>query len=267
MLETDKNETPQGNGLNEENPQQNPVTEHHSPDQATPTVKPLIYADESWSFLRFAWEFLRLKDEFKTDCDKAINTKLKREVARKYGLKHFVHYAEEFDTSQVKIRFNGADISSWTNISTNKDKKIAPDRRLKQGEVAIYFDLNFMLKEPVKSLEKQLEKARKTLSRRLASYARRMNKSLQERTLTNQKEKPILAYNVYIDFNMRNIKKIDSYISHKNISRDQFDTSPNLARNCSANATRAYKTAESYITNDKYRELALFSDPKIDTIK
>jgi len=268
MSGIDQNETPQENCLNEENPQRNLVTGHHCPEQAASNVKRVVYADESWTFLRFAWEFLRLNESFKAACDKAKDTASKRRVAREYGLKHFVHYREEFDTSPARIRFNGADISSWSNTSTNKEKKIRPDRSLRPGEIAIYFDLNFMLEEPVKSLERQLDQARQTLSKKLASYAKKENKRLQERTLTNQKQnKPIIAYNVYVDFLVNKKSRITAYLFHSGISRDQFDTDPNLEKNSRSNASRAYSTAKSYITNRKYRELTLFVEKKSDTCK
>lgn len=268
MSEVDKNETSQENCLNEENPQRNLVTGHHSPEQAASNVKPVVYADESWSFLRFAWEFLRLNESFKAACDKAEDSESKRKVAREYGLKHFVHYREEFDTSPVRIRFNGADISSWSNISTNKEKKVLPDRSLRPGEIAIYFDLNYMLDERSKSFEKQLDQAKQTLSKRLASYAKKQNKHLPERTNTNQKKnKPIIAYNVYVDVEVNKKSRIAAYLFHSGISRDQFNANPNLERNSRNNASRAYNTAESYITERKYRVLILFIDKNIDTNK
>lgn len=255
----DQNDAHEENSLNNENAQHELVTGHHTPEQATSNVKPVAYADESWSFLRFAWEFLRLNDSFRTDCDDAEDTESKRNVARKYGLKHFVHYREEFDASPVKIRFNGADISSWSNISTKKEKKIRPDRSLRPGEVAIYFDLNFMLEEPIKSLERQLDQARQTLSKRLASYARKENKHLQERTPTNQKQKkPIIPYNVYVDVKINKKTRIDAFLFHSGTSRDQFLTNPTLEQNSKSNASRAFNTAESYITEMKYRVLPLF---------
>jgi len=263
MSEMGQNETPQENCLNKESPQQNLDTGHDSPEQAASNVKPVVYADESWSFTRFAWEFLRLNDKFKADCDNAEDTKSKRKVARDYGLKHFVHYSEEFDSSPVKIRFNGADISSWSNISTNEEKKVRPDRSLRPGEIAIYFDLNFMLIEPGKSLERQLDQARQTLKKRLASYAKKMDKRLRERTPTNQKQKkPIIAYNVYIDVKVNNTSQMDAYLFHRGISRDQFRTKPNLEQNSRSNASREYKTAESYINEMRYRALTLFVEKK-----
>lgn len=261
MSEMSQNETPQEIFLNKENPQQNLDTEHGSPEQAASNVKPIVYADESWSFARFAWEFLRLNKKFKAACDKAANTQSKRRVARKYGLKHFVHYSEEFDTSPVKIRFNGIDISSWSNISTNKKKKVRPDRSLKNGEIAIYFDLNFMLEEPIKSLERQLDQAKKTLSKRLQTYARKKNEDLQGKKLTNQKEKPIIPYNVYIDVEENDKSQIDAFHFHKNTNRDTFNTNPNAEKNHRSRASRAYKTAHDYIYKEKKcRGLALLVD-------
>lgn len=259
MSKVDQDETLQDNFLNKENPQQDLDTVDSSLEQAASNVKPVVYADESWTFARFAWEFLRLNTEFKAACDKAVSTESKRKVARDYGLKHFIHYREDFDSSPEKIRFNGADISSWSNIGTNKNKKPGPTRDLKTGEIAIYFDLNYMLKEPVKSLEMQLDQARKTLSKRLESYAKQQNKRLQARTPTNQKQKkPIIAYNVYIDVEVNKKTRINAYLFHCGISRDRFHTEPTLEKKCKTNASRAYNIAKSYITEERYRELTLF---------
>lgn len=263
MPEMGQNETPKESSLNKENPQQNLDTRHNPPEQAASNAKPVVYADESWSFTRFAWEFLRLNTKFKADCDKAEDIKSRRKVARDYGLKHFVHYSEEFDNSPKAIRFNGADISSWSNISTKKDKKVRPDRSLRPGEIGIYFDLNFMLVEPVKSLEKQLDQARQTLKKRLASYAKKKDKHLQERTPTNQKKKkPIVAYNVYIDYKAKRRSQIDAFLFHSGISREQFFTDPTLEPNSKSRASREYKKAESYINENEYRVLTLFVEKK-----
>jgi hypothetical protein len=260
MSEMVQNETPQENCLNKENPQQNLDTEHGSPEKAASNVKPVVYADESWSFARFAWEFLRLNKKFKAACDKAENAESRRKVARKYGLKHFVHYSKEFDTKPA-IRFNGIDISSWSNLSISKKKKVRPNRRLKNGEIGIYFDLNFMLKEPAKSLERQLDQARQTLSKRLQTYAKKKNKNLQGGKFTNQKEKPILAYNVYIDVERNGKSQIDALLFHKSISRDTFNTDPNAEKNQRSSASRAYQTANFYISKKKKcRGLALLVD-------
>lgn len=147
-------------------------TQKHAP---LPPLDDSKYAGcESWTNKRWAWEFLRRNMNFRSACDALddnATSKVKRNIARKFGLVDFKHYQEIFtsDDGQVgapkfiskavmRIRPERQDDSSWKRRVT-----------IKPNQLAIRFDLRQAIEDD-RILDAQIQSARKILERELNSW-------------------------------------------------------------------------------------------------
>jgi hypothetical protein len=128
------------------------------------------YPDHTtWSFSRWAWEFLRRNVEFIAECERAMDDDspdIKKGVANKFGLRDFKPFNQNFEWGVIP---------EWLNILPEVLASplvgVYPIKEtVKPGRVVLSFDLNEMLKNrPV--LDAQLFNAQVYLQGRLAEFA------------------------------------------------------------------------------------------------
>ena len=151
------------------------------------------YADSrTWTWRRFAWEFLRRSAQFQHAADGAIDltaylTKedadrdapydpfqgVPQNVAERYGLTRFKHYSEHYDQG-TKPRFEPRSLRvySWLH---SEDRKRRVDLPVRYGEVLLRFSLlpsihslaalDTVLLLAERAIERQLRDAREKLAR------------------------------------------------------------------------------------------------------
>lgn len=126
---------------------------------------------ETWTNKRFAWEFLRRKAEFIDACNglagDATEAK-KRTVARKFGLAHFKHYSEQYETNDGTVK-----VPVFLSKAVLVIKPLRPNARKKPpifvvgpGQFGIRFDLKFAVADDT-IFEAQLKTAANILEREL----------------------------------------------------------------------------------------------------
>jgi hypothetical protein len=107
------------------------------------------YAEcRSWSFHRWAWEFLRRNTKFQDACKTMATNPTpsdKLEIKDKFGLVRFKHYTDAYGaTKKERPKFKTADVVCWPRVSEKIFRKIKANfpKDLKPGQVLVRFDLN-----------------------------------------------------------------------------------------------------------------------------
>lgn len=129
---------------------------------------------ETWSYRRWAWEFLRRDDDFIRACAAVDNNeRTERDVAKEFHLSKFKHCNMGFKSKKSPApTYTVETIKKWARLKHSETK--APQVRLKAelepGQVLLRFDLNqeFIVGG---SLDAQLRAAKSTLKESLATYA------------------------------------------------------------------------------------------------
>lgn len=121
---------------------------------------------EKWSGHRWAWEFLRRNESFREDCKKLreANTNDISEaiIAEKYGLYTYKDYRDRY-TSYPKPRFRTHSLSIiGENALGHHQTQIIENVKLRSGQVAVVFDLEFALSSGG-SIKRQIQEAQSKL--------------------------------------------------------------------------------------------------------
>ncbi len=140
---------------------------------------------ESWSNLKWAWEFLRRNKTFQEQCDHIRgwpqrDTPLKRSrqrnTASTFGLKKFKDYIEDFERGQTpNPRFLSEAISFWSRVNEKSYKHQVLPSSLRDGEALVKFDIKSIMKSS-KSLDAQLLAAKVALENAFKRYLKQANK-------------------------------------------------------------------------------------------
>lgn len=123
---------------------------------------------KTWSYKRWAWEFLCRNARFRQACDRvAVASDLsKSKVAKEFGLVKFKHYADVWTKSNVFPTFRDGAIRIIPNIGSEKvDKSI----RILPGQVFIRFKLKTGI-DTIAAIGAQLDRARVRLEKLHAEY-------------------------------------------------------------------------------------------------
>lgn len=116
---------------------------------------------ESWSFSRWAWEFLRRNEKFQAACDAESNSSaLQRQTtAREFGLAEYKHFKEDhrFPTKCIWLS------ESICKYQLGFDKGDKVEFTLNRGEGALVFDLMQVKVGGLAAIDAQLYTARTTL--------------------------------------------------------------------------------------------------------
>ena len=114
-----------------------------------------------WSYSTWAWEFLRRNTKFQEGCERVLNAPVgpQRAMARSFGLAEYKYFKESHGGGSVCLWLTEA----ICKFNASKDNEISTTVRLKPGEVALVFDLNFIGRVGLSSLDAQLHAARSIL--------------------------------------------------------------------------------------------------------
>ncbi|MBX3618633.1 MAG: hypothetical protein KF891_01375 [Rhizobacter sp.] len=125
---------------------------------------------QSWSYQRWAWEFLRRNEGFIEACDAVAEDDLARqvEIAAAYKLKRFRHYGWEFQgTKAAKPRFLPSDVSFW--VFKGEHPTHHPKLSMQNGQIFVRFDLAQAILDSG-AIEAQLRKAHRVLNNQFKKY-------------------------------------------------------------------------------------------------
>lgn len=128
---------------------------------------------ETWSYRRWAWEFLRRDDDFIRACAAVdSNERTQRDVAKEFHLLHFKHCNMGFKSKKSPApSYTVQAIKKWANLKCGETKELQVRLKaeLAPGQVLLRFDLNqeFIVGG---SLDAQLRVAKRTLEKTLTAY-------------------------------------------------------------------------------------------------
>lgn len=130
----------------------------------------------SWSYRKWAWEFLCRNIEFRNASDKAVNgtEKDRTLVAKKYGLVKFKYYEEVQTNKSIYPTFKDGAIKCRENLSSeSKEEKI----NVAPGQIVIRFKLT--AKSNVQqSLDAQIKKAKAKLKKKADEFHKLLNQKI-----------------------------------------------------------------------------------------
>lgn len=149
---------------------------------------------ESWSYRRWAWEFLRRNPDFIKAC-KSIELEgtdeEKQEIALKFGLKKFKSYREGYESNLGTPIFSSGSISSISNLENSNGSVITKRVKISSGEILIRFDLNLAV-EDKQAFEKQLRLAKLHLQKKLLTFSENHSKKIIEH------KHPVNTFGIYL---------------------------------------------------------------------
>lgn len=134
---------------------------------------------KSWTYRRWAWEFLCHNIAFKKASDDAKNgtDKTKAIVAEKFGLVKFKYYGDVQTKSDGYPTFKAGSIGSWTNLESeisNREIQIYP------GQVVIRFKLASDINAE-QALNSQIAKAEVMLHKKRAEFEKSIDSVLKKK--------------------------------------------------------------------------------------
>ena len=123
---------------------------------------------KTWTYKRWAWEFLCRNTKFRQACDRAAKASelSKSKVAQEFGLVTFKHYADVQTKSNVFPVFKDGAIRIIPNISSEKLEKLVC---IFPGQVLIRFKLKAEV-DAIAAIDAQLKRARRRLLKLHAEY-------------------------------------------------------------------------------------------------
>ena len=152
-------------------------------DEAAPAAKPKrpwpsgedlaqYEGHEEWPPRRWAWEFLRRNDRFRSACRsvKPKDIQGQKKIAQEFGLREFKDYRNHFGKGRRRPKFQVNHIG-YTSNADSTSKRTIDSRTLLPGQVIVRFDLASMCWD-TKAIEPQLRVARKVIEEQLAIYAK-----------------------------------------------------------------------------------------------
>lgn len=143
-------------------------------------LNPAHYAGhEEWPNVKWAWEFLRRNPKFQAICIQIaklpkVRLRLFKEknAAATFGLKKYKHYSEDFSEG-IQPKFMTASVSYWSRVSEKRYERLVLPSDLSKGEALVKFDITSMMKS-TKSLDAQLDEARRRLEKSLCTYQKKI---------------------------------------------------------------------------------------------
>lgn len=238
-------------------------------DWITSRIK--IVPTEKWSYVQFAWEFLRLNNQFIKGTDNALNKSEahRTSFAKEWGLKRFKHHSEAFKKGK-KPRFTSGAVSYWSNSAEEHGKYRTVDRRLRYGDAFIQFDLRNAVLFPDRSIKAQLrsaEKILKRLQRKLEGDPTLKHGPRPNISGKRSKASLVCYYKFYVEAKLKGATNYSAFLEHmpsvfspdQKIRRASFtkDDQDILRRS----ADKAMREAKDLIESE-YLMLALFEDKK-----
>jgi hypothetical protein len=128
---------------------------------------------ETWSYRRWAWEFLRRDDDFIRACAAVDrNERTEPDVAKEFHLSKFKHCNMGFKSKKSPApRYTVQAIKKWANVNNSEtnSSQVRLKAELEPGQVLLRFDLNQELIVGG-SLDAQLRVAKRTLEKTLTAY-------------------------------------------------------------------------------------------------
>jgi len=211
---------------------------------------------KTWTYRRWAWEFLCRNIKFKEACDSVAEAsdELQSKVAIEYGLVKFKHYANVQTKSNVFPTFNDGAIQTIPNPSNEKLEKLV---RIFPGQVFIRFKLKTEV-DAIAAIEAQLERARHRLYKLHAEYnqvdgvhAAKSNQKIVTDPLS------LVQYLRILDLKANGIdstNQIASFLYGAKPGTKQYENLENLTRTLSR--SKKIEDADEYPIKH-YRSLAL----------
>ncbi|MDD4913348.1 MAG: DUF6499 domain-containing protein [Sideroxydans sp.] len=131
---------------------------------------------KSWSYRRWAWEFLCRNPEFQKASDRAVNgtDEEKAAVAKQFGLTKFKYYADVQTKKDGYPTFKEGAIKSWINLGPEVMRE---NIGIYPGQVVIRFKLTSALNAK-QAVDAQINKARTVLQKNLAEFQKLLNKKI-----------------------------------------------------------------------------------------
>lgn len=127
---------------------------------------------QSWSYKRWAWEFLRRNPSFISACEQLAESSSSQDaenICKRFGLKKYKSYRESYKGKSGIPKFDIGRISSWSNIENDPNSKRSPNLKISSGEVVIRFDVAAALHDS-RILDREIERAKTRLHRRLKQF-------------------------------------------------------------------------------------------------
>ena len=127
------------------------------------------------SYRGYAWEFLRRNPEFQRESEHAIASgshRYKEQVAKKYGLRDFVSYMEEYEPGQPELVWLAEALVEPAIIHQDRGRNSIQTQRA--GEVALVFDLDATVTTGPAAIDALLWSARGMLIEERAKYLERL---------------------------------------------------------------------------------------------
>jgi len=211
---------------------------------------------KTWSYKRWAWEFLCRNTKFRQACDRVAEASelSKSKEAKEFGLVKFKHYADVQTRENVFPVFKDGAIKTIPNISSEKLEKsvcIFP------GQVLIRFKLKTEV-DTIAAIEAQLGRARLQLYKLHAEYnqnggihAAEINEKIATDPLS------LVQYLRILDLKANGIKspnEIASFLYCAKLGTKQYENLDNLAR--TLRNSKKIEDADEYPI-EYYRYLAL----------
>lgn len=211
---------------------------------------------KTWTYRRWAWEFLCRKAEFREACDRVAGAGELAEsrVAKKFGLAKFKHYADVQTRANVFPVFRDGAIKCISNLeSANLEQQV----RLAPGQVLIRFKLTSEI-DVQAAIEAQIERAKQRLYKLRDEYSKgcTVQAPIGDGDVVAKANSLLLVqYLRILDMQINGIKtaeKIASILYEARPGSIQYEKLDNLSRTTRRNINEANK-----YPNGLYRYLAL----------
>lgn len=147
---------------------------------------------EKWSYHQWAWEFLRRNANFIEDCKKVrLGGKGKQAVARKFGLKKFKDFIENYSIESFRTAFSIASPSLWSSLNVSEQKARKIGINLWPGQLIVRLDFAAAIKHEG-AIDKQVNDAIRIISKKASVYKTRYQ------DLTKQHKRKEQTFGIYI---------------------------------------------------------------------
>lgn len=128
---------------------------------------------ETWSYHQWAWEFLRRDEKFIKACKLVkLRKSSKQKVARKFGLKKYKSYTEEYLKKGSPPKFSIVTPFLWHNLDEMERKVDRVSLNLFPGQVIVRIDLAAAI-EHKGAIDTQVSVAKKMIDEKVADYTSR----------------------------------------------------------------------------------------------
>ena len=210
---------------------------------------------KTWTYKRWAWEFLCRNIKFREACDRAAESEsLKSKVAKDFGLVKFKNYKDVQTKSNVFPIFKDSAIQTFPNLGKEKLKKLVS---IYSGQVFIRFKLKTNV-DSIAAIDAQLERARKYLYKLHTQYsqiegvlAATVNPAISTDSISLVQYLQILDLKAY---GIDSAKEIVTYLYGAKAGTKQYENIDNLTRALSR--SKKLDIADTYPI-EGYRYLAL----------